>query len=391
MSSATHTRNATIASPVPAAERRSGLPTTTRSPGASRVSGTFPRTVAAHLIGVPAIAVELAHWRRHAQRIPNTALRATALCSLEKRGNIEGAALFATLAPPRSRRRTIRALVAYQAAYNYLDTLSEQPSADPAANAEQLHQALLVALHPDACHEDYYRLCPEREDGGYLTAMLDTCRRGLAGLPSFHAVAPHARAAAARIIDFQTLTTTTRHGGEQALQAWAQQLTPPSSGLHWWETAAGAGSSLAVHALIAAAAHPATDPPAARRIDRAYFPELGALHSLLDSSVDRDEDARQGQPSLIAHYGPGPYAPIRLSWLASGAAHGLRVLPGAARHRVILTAMASYYLTDPESDSAEGATLTAGLTEALGPRLPLCMHLFRAKRLAHSLPRGRYA
>ena len=53
--------------------------------------------------------------------------------------------------------------------------------------------------------------------------------------------------------------------------------------------------------------------------------------------------------------------------------------------------MVSYYLSAPQSASPEGLTLTGALTEALGPRLGLCMHLFRAKRLAHSLPRGDYA
>ena len=35
-----------------------------------------------------------------------------------------------------------------------------------------------------------------------------------------------------------------------------RDLTPPDTGLHWWETAAAAASSLSVFALIAAAAQP---------------------------------------------------------------------------------------------------------------------------------------
>ena len=53
--------------------------------------------------------------------------------------------------------------------------------------------------------------------------------------------------------------------------------------------------------------------------------------------------------------------------------------------------MASYYLTAPQNANAGASTLTAALTEALGPRLRLCIHLFRAKRLAHALPRRGYA
>lgn len=46
------------------------------------------------------------------------------------RGNIEGAALFDALAPAGRRARTIRALVAFQTAYNYFDALSGLPSED---------------------------------------------------------------------------------------------------------------------------------------------------------------------------------------------------------------------------------------------------------------------
>ena len=324
MSSATHTPDGTLAQATLTPEL-ADPPAVLLTPRRRRgTSLAFARVVAAHISRTPAIAVDLAHWRRAAERIPSPGLRDTALHALAKRGNIEGAALFAALAPAPRRRPTMRALIAYQAAYNHLDALSEQPGPDPVANAEQLHRALLIALHPGAAHEDYYRHCPEHDDGGYLTGMLDTCRECLAELPSFQVVAPYARGAAARIIDFQTLTTASRHGAEHALRSWAQELTPPRSALHWWESAAGAGSSLPVHALIAAAAHPDTDRHAAAQIDRAYFPELGALHSLLDSSVDREEDERQGQPSLIGHYGPGPYAQIRLSWLA----HARRRRPG---------------------------------------------------------------
>ena len=110
----------------------------------------FAETVVSYLLLVlPSATSELASWRTRAAEIPNPKLRHHALQALRKRGNIEGAALFATLAPAAQRRRTIRALVAFQAAYNYLDMLAEQPSADPEANAGQLHRALRWALEVD--------------------------------------------------------------------------------------------------------------------------------------------------------------------------------------------------------------------------------------------------
>jgi tetraprenyl-beta-curcumene synthase len=351
----------------------------------------FSDTVVRYLLLVlPSAASELASWRTRAVEIPNPKLRHYALQALRKRGNIEGAALFATLAPARHRRRTIRALVAYQTAYNYLDALSELPSDDPIANGEQLHQALLTALHPDAEHPDYYARNPDAGDGGYLTAIVDTCRSAVTGLPSYDAIAPTVREAAGRIVDFQALNLNELQGGHEALQRWATEATPSSSGLAWWETAAAAGSSLAVHALIAASADPHLDSWDAGEIDRAYFPWVGALHSLLDSLVDREEDHERGQRSLLDYYHSPAQTAICLGSLASRARTATEGLAEPHAHRVLLTAMCSYYLSAPECDTFEAQTVTNHLLMALGLPLNVAIVLFRSRRLLHTLTHRTY-
>ncbi len=239
----------------------------------------------------PRCAEELGRWRARAAEIPDPVLRGHAQASLRKQGNIEGAALFATLAPAAHRRQAIRALVAYQSAYNYLDTLSEQPSADPVNNADQLDQALLIALHPTAEHADYYRAQPAtrrrrlpHRDSSRSAAMPSSGSR-----PTARSLSPHARRPA-RIVDFQALNVSAPHRGRDPLESWAIETTPAGSGVAWWETAGAAGSSLAVHALIAAAADPRLEAVDVAAIDRAYFPWIGGLHSLLDSLVDRREE-----------------------------------------------------------------------------------------------------
>jgi tetraprenyl-beta-curcumene synthase len=339
---------------------------------------------------LPAARVELARWGSLAGTIPSPTLRASAEEALGKRGNIEGAALFATLVPAPHRAGTIRALVAFQTAYNYLDALSERDHPDPAANAEQLHQALLCALHPDGAHEDYYAHSADCEDGGYLVAILDACRDALAGLPSFAALAPSAREAAARIMDFQTLNLDERHGGQAALSSWAAARTPPRSGLHWCEMAAACGSSLAVHALIAEAAAPQRYGLDARAVEPAYFPWAGALHSLLDSLVDRAEDREHGRGCLLDHYGSNAAAAVHLASLAERAARATDGLESAPRHRAILIAMCSYYLSAPQCDTAESRAIHDALTSALGAPLKVAVAMFRARRIAGTILGHKY-
>ena len=346
----------------------------------------FAGTVLAYLLGVlPQVTRELSRWRTRAGAIPNASLRESAQAALAKRGNVEGAALFATLAPSGHRRAAVRALVAFQTAYSYLDALAELPSADPIANGERLHQALLAALHPGAPHVDYYAHNPDRDDGGYLTAILDACRDAVGALPSYPSLAPTARDAAARIVDFQALNLNEQQGGHDALQRWGTEATPSGSGLRWWEMAAACGSSLAVHALIGAAASPGLTVSRAREIDAAYFPWIGALHSLLDSFVDRGEDRRLHQTSLLDHYPSPTAAVLSLSALAKGARAAAERLPSPEAHRVIVTAMCSYYLSAPECDTPDGRTLTHALASALGVPLSVAIAMFRSKRLLHDV------
>jgi tetraprenyl-beta-curcumene synthase len=362
-----------------------------REPGDLAAQLALGATVARYLTSVlPFVRRELAHWRERARAIPAPVLAAHARASLTKRGNMEGAALFAVLAPASRRRETVRALVAFQTAYNYLDTLAEQPSADPVANGRELHRALLVALDPAASHPDYYALHPQREDGGFLLALVDTCRASLATLPSHAAVATGALAAAEQIISFQSLNLTERQGGHEALERWARLQTPDGSGLDWWQTAAAAGSSLAVHALIATAGRSDVTRRDVEAIGAAYFPWVCALHTLLDSLVDVAEDERAGQRSLLSCHDSTQQAALAMGILARRTGEAVDVMPDKRRHRVILTVMVGYYLSSPEARTPAARAIAANVAGAIGPLLGPVLALFKARRLVAYFTRGGY-
>jgi tetraprenyl-beta-curcumene synthase len=363
-----------------------------RLPASVTLAGAFTSTVLRYAREVfPLLTRELACWRVRGEQIPDPALRRIAAAAAAKRGNMEGAALFAVLAPPARRVAVTRALVAFQSAYNYLDALAEQAGEDAEANARQLHAALLAALDHQLAPVDYYARCRWHADGGYLQGMVQACRASLRELPSYPALAPRARAAAGRIVEFQSLNLNRRQGGQGGLERWAREQTPPGSALRWWETAASAGSSLAVHALIASAADPGVDAHASAAIERAYWPWIGALHSLLDSLVDLGEDRADGHAGLLSHYDGPEETALGLSSLAAAAASAARALPSGTQHEVILTAMASHYLSAPELAGGELRAISGRVAEAAGPLVPALLPLFRAGRLASGAARSAYA
>ena len=396
-------------------------------PGArSRVAlaATFARAALVYWTDVfPRVCLHIARWGRLARRIPDPVLRRLAFEALAKRGNIEGAAAFAAFAPRAHRGEVARATSAFQAAYNLLDMLGEQPSADPVRDGRRLHEALLFALTPPgpdangAEHAessaraaagaephpgegataraiDWYEHHPQREDGGYLDALLHECRSSVAALPSYATAASSARAAAARIVAFQSLNLSEAQGNHEALERWALQATPAGSGLQWWETAAAAGSSLGVHALIAAAAAERLDASEVSALSDAYFPWIGCLHSLLDNLIDKHEDEAAGHRSLVEYYGPLGAAQ-RMRWLATEAARAAHELPHSRRHVAMLAAMIGNYLSTAEAHGPELAPVSEAVLETVGELQRPTMFVFKLRRLPTrlrgGLPRGRAA
>jgi tetraprenyl-beta-curcumene synthase len=308
---------------------------------------------------VPCARGELRHWRSRAGEIRDPALRGLAFhAQCSKRESLEGALAFAAFAPAASRALAIRAITAYQLAFDYLDELSEQPGADPIANGRQLNQALLVALQPSAVHPDYYANQNCHEDSGYLRDLVDTCRTALQSLPSYGAIADSVRCIAARLVTYQSLNHGDAHGSYEAFTRWARAENRRATGLRWWETGAAAGSPLPVFALIASAAKPATGPRDAAAIEGAYFPWVASLSSLLDSLIDRGEDRLDGQRSLIDYYTSTTEVAARMQSLAAQSLGRTRALSDPASHAMILSAMASFYYLASRTSSREARFVT---------------------------------
>jgi tetraprenyl-beta-curcumene synthase len=313
------------------------------------LGSAFARAARRYWIGVfPCVCREVGQWRARASTIPDHVLRRLALENLhEERRNLDGAAAFAAFVPTARRGSVVRAQVAFQAAYDYVDTLSEQHSHDPVRNGDRLHRALLAALDPKLEGVDYYAHHVRRDDAGYLQLIVEACREALSTLPSFASVLAAARDAAARIVSYQSLSLGRSPDGGATLESWAREHKPCGSDLCWWEIAASAGSSLGVFVLISIAAEQRVRCEDVAAIEAVYFPWVGSLHTLLDSLVDRREDAESGQRSLLDYYASPHEAATRLGVLAAESLRRVQALPSCRRHVLMLAGMASHYLSMP--------------------------------------------
>ncbi len=332
---------------------------------------------------LPTVRTELRAWQRTAAAIPDPELRAQALATLHsERLSTAGAALFATTLR-RHDPLLVRTLVAYQVICDYLDTLSEQPAADPVANGMLLHRALADAVAPQsAAQADWYRLHAVGDDGGYLATLVDTCRSGCAAFPAY----PQVRDAAlreARRNEVQGIKHGPAPQRKPQLRHWAEEQGGDTGDTSWFELAAAGSSPLAVLALLAAAADPATSPASVELTRACYFPWIEALSTLLDSLADREHDEAAGEMSFVSQYPSDAAMTSRLQELTVRALAGARGLPNAECHVVLVAGMIALHLSDrsawlPASQPTTNAVLDSARTIVM----PVLLAILSVWRLA---------
>lgn len=356
--------------------------TATRPRRGARDTRALLATLARYWLAIfPAARAELAHWQRRAAEIPDETLRRYALDTLaDEHLNAEGAAVFAVLAPRRHRAQVARLLVRYQLMYDYLDTLTEQPVASPLRASRHLHRALGAALGESPPPNSYYAHYPHDDDGDYLPELVGACRTAFEALPAAGRVSRPVLRAARRSAEGQSRNHAAMLTAESGLVRWAIRATPAGSGLRWWETAAAAGSSLAIHALLASAADPALTAAAAERVERAYWPWINGFNTLLESMIDSQHDALTGNHSYVEHYATPHVMASRLDVIAARAVDAARHLPHAQQHAAILAGMAAFYLASPEAQLPAVLPAARRVRSRLGRNVGVPLAMLRVRR-----------
>ncbi len=334
--------------------------------------------------GLRTVACEVRRWRAFATGIPEKAIRADALSALaRKRGHTDGAALFCILAPSRD-SSLLRLLVAYEIMWDFLDSVSEHGAYRGDVNGCQLHLALVEALDPELPISDYYRHHPWRDDGGYLRALVQVCRDAGACLPSYEVVRPLLirEAWRAQVLGINHNLDPVRR--DRRLREWARQEWPVSHEASWYELTGAASASLTAHALFALAANPHVSAIDIASVHRAYSPWISAATTMLDSYVDQDEDAVNGDHSYVGHYPSGETALRRISELVRRSTLEASNLPDSERHVLIVACMAAMYLSKDSVRTTAMHAQTCALIRAGGPLARLLLPILRLWRIAYA-------
>jgi tetraprenyl-beta-curcumene synthase len=375
-------------------------------------TATLARSTARELFwGLRGVSREVAHWRKQAAAIPDPQLRADALSALDqKRGSIDGAALFWIL--PRERSHDLlRVLVAYEVLADYLDCVSERGAERGIENGRQLHLALVEAVdlgrptHPHSTPEisDYYRYHSSSDDGGYARALVSACRAGCGVLPSYETIRPFLMRATAHSGVLGLNHEPDRARRDRALKEWADDQAgglnvddlppagPASTGSKhsWYERSAGSSAWVTVLAMLALAAKPGCtiggcvqDDEVARTF-HAYARWIAPVGAMLDSFADIAEDRASGEHSYIAHYPSMEVATDRIGELVRQSRREAWALPGGARHSVVLGSMIAFFLSKEAARAPELRASARELRRAGGPLVQFLLPVLRLWRTAY--------
>jgi len=329
---------------------------------------------------MPAVSRELRVWHSRALAIPDGPLREDALSSLtQKRDHAEGAALFWVLVRHRD-RRLLRLLIAFQTIWDFLDNASEREPTQ--ANARQLHLALSDALDTDVPMSDYYSHHPSQGDGGYLQALVQTCRAGCRALPSYRRVRSQMLTGVA-LCEVQGLNHELDPGRRDAsLKAWAQRSSHADPQLEWFELTAAA-SGFTPHVLLALAVDRSCAETDVSATVASYFPWFSLALTMLDSYNDCCADAEGDTHSYISHYDDHATAVARLCEIVDEAARRARALPDGHRHGALVACMVAMHLSSTTAWTPEMRAGTQAIANAGGSLTRLLLPLARVWRATY--------
>lgn len=298
---------------------------------------------------VPRASCVLAVIRAEARAIPDRDLRAQALASIaDKAYHVQGGCILATFLHGDAGRRYVDIVAHLETIYDYLDNLCDRLPDVPASAYPTLHEALLDALDDRRPIGAYYRDGPRRDDGGYLGDLVAAVRAGITQLPNYHAVRDQLVDIGGFYAELQTLKHGEQRSREAFCRAWYERNEVRFPGLYWWEFAAACGSSLPVFALLFLASQSKLAPNAVDLTLAAYFPNVSAVHILLDYFIDQAEDREHRELNFVACYASSAEATMRVRRLVATTATRIRTLADRDLHAFVLNAMCLFYLTHPK-------------------------------------------
>jgi len=296
---------------------------------------------------LPKVHEFLDEWKEKAKAIPDPELRSQALASINsKTFHCEGGAIYGLLAGEK-KNDAIRFIVAYQTISDYLDNLCDRSTSLDPNDFRALHESMPDALTPGEPLKDYYRYRTEKNDGGYLEDLVQTCQRTIASFPGYPAVQKENVMLAELYSDLQVHKHVKVDERVPRLEKWFEDHQQSLPEMSWYEFSASSGSTLGIFCLTSyAASNAQITLKQAQNIKDGYFPWVQGLHILMDYFIDQEEDRHGGDLNFCFYYKNEDEMMTRMKYFFRQADKSIRKLPDWKFHRLINNGLLAIYLAD---------------------------------------------
>ncbi|UOQ94194.1 tetraprenyl-beta-curcumene synthase family protein [Halobacillus shinanisalinarum] len=303
----------------------------------------------------PGVHSELNHWINKAKAIPNSELKNQALASIEsKTFHCEGGSIYALLAGERW-KESIRFIVAYQTISDYLDNLCDRSTSMDPSDFRMLHQAMIDALTPENNIKDYYYYREDKNDGGYLVELVQTCQSVLREAEGYAGVYQYTHKLGGLYSDLQVHKHVIEEERIPRLKSWFKDYQRSWPNLEWFEFSACSGSTLGIFCLISYTLSGQMTDQLAQQIGESYFPFMQGLHILLDYYIDQQEDEEEGDLNFCSYYDHGDQMKQRFVFFVKQTNQEVQKLPDTIFHQMIHEGLVGMYLADRKVSNIQHA------------------------------------
>jgi len=295
----------------------------------------------------PEVRSQLRFWEGEANKIPNEELRTQALASIEhKRFHCEGGSILGLMAKDNC-SSAIRFICAYQTISDYLDNLCDRSTSLDPIDFEYLHYAMLEAVDLNRpISGSYYSHRIDKEDGGYLTSLVLTCREVLQASPNYKDIQPYLIHLCQYYCDLQIHKHVHLDEREGRLKAWFNSHKHLFPKMEWYEFSACAGSTLGIFSIVSHSLDSNYKTSMVEKLTASYFPYIQGLHILLDYFIDQEEDKLEGDLNFCQYYENEALLFARLNHFVEEANNHTKHLPDRKFHQLINKGLLGLYLSD---------------------------------------------
>ncbi|UMZ73182.1 tetraprenyl-beta-curcumene synthase family protein [Natranaerofaba carboxydovora] len=296
----------------------------------------------------PLVEQELNHWRDIIRAAPDKELAKQGLFSIEdKKFHALGGSVFALY--NEDYKKTITSLItSYQTISDYLDNLCDRTGIYSKKAFSKLHDSMFDALSLDEVEGGYYKYFPYKDDGDYLTYLVQNCRDKINKFSRYSFVEEDIKYFIGLYRDLQVLKHIEPAKRESELINWFQKYKIIYPDIRWWEFSCASGSTLLVFALTVLSTRDDFGQEEKEKIINAYFPWICGFHIMLDYYIDQKEDEIEGDLNLVSFYHDEKEQEDRLLFFCEKSLEEAAKLPESEFHLAVVKGMISLYLSDPK-------------------------------------------